>query len=266
MTTQEDLEILIENATDEIQDIVEEIDDGDDHEEQLGQLFSDLCKNYRRRATAWFFLEADTAVFCGDLFKSGQAFLYFLKQVGENSAIDKYPLTTGRSTPFFDAIASQDMALACVIAQNSSQTFSEGDEYEDDFYYYHFLMQLYFFEAEKKQLAEILDRFSSVVTQESAYKADICKALLEKEPEGFNENLNKLLLAHKDTYERYREQEKEQDEIIDTEGNISIEGLALIRLAEIRDIITAKEYRLIPGVARHIVALISMPEDAWKCP
>ncbi|NOZ52462.1 MAG: hypothetical protein GXP08_04860 [Gammaproteobacteria bacterium] len=266
MATEEDLEILVENATDEIQDIVEEIDDGDDFEAQLGQLISDLCTRYRRRAAACFFLEADTGAFYRDLFKSAQAFLYFLKRASEDSAIDRYPLTTGRSAPFFDAIAGQNMALARAIAQHSPQTFADGDEYEDDFFYYHFLMRLYFFETDKKELTSILGQLSSAVTQESTYKAGICKALLGKDSEGFNENLSTLLLAHQGTYDRYREQEIEQDDIIDVESNISIEGLALIRLAEIRDIVTAKEYRLIPGISRHGTALLPMQEDAWKTP
>ena len=266
MATPEDLEIFIENTTDELQDFIAEINDGEELDAQLGQLFSDICTNYRRRAIAWLLLEADTAAFSRDLYNSAQAFLFFLNQARDNSAIDRYPLTTGRSAPFFDAVASQSNDLAKSIALNSKQVFSEGDEYEDDFYYHYFLMQLYLKEVDEKSLAKILDRFSSEVTGESSYKLAICKALSDQDSQLFNDSLNELLLAHQETYHRYREQEKEHDEIIDTEGNISVEGLALVRLAEIRHMMTAKEYPLIPSLAKQTSPMVSQPEDAWKSP
>ena len=266
MVRPSEIETYIENFSFNIGEIVEQLSLMNKDNELYSELFSDICANYRRMGIAILLLEADVDAFYHCLFKSAQAFLAYLNIAKTNPSTDRYHLATGRSSPLFDAIVCQDLNTAKEISKLTRHAFSSGEEYEDDFCYFYFLMQLYFLQASSGELEKTLQQFQGAVKNHSSARLDLCKSLLEKDEKQFNLALMDLIDAHKERFAVYRKKENELPEIIDTCSNIYIEGIALVWLAELRDMTTEKEYSLIPSIARLPMKQPYPPRDSWRQP
>ena len=265
MLPQSDLEIHIDNLNDTLGDLLGEFPTILSDHERVDEWFLSVCQCYRRRGIAALLLECQVDVFHQNLFKSGSACLAYVQLLHENSALEPYHLSTGRITPLFDAIVACDPLGAKEIARLTPHTFSKGNEYEDDFCYFYFLMQLGFLESSQEALSRTLSRFEEVISQDSTNRFHLCKALLSKDGDGFYEAMDEFLLSRKARIEKYRENESEDPIYLDTEGNISIEGLALVRLAEMREMTTEEEYMFIPSLARRPRAEGKYPSrNTWR--
>ncbi|MFY0562676.1 Imm49 family immunity protein [Archangium lansingense] len=169
----------------------------------------------------------------------------------------------GKSRPFFDAVAAGDYEGAALIARHSRRSWAQGEEYEEDFLFVDFLMKLFFLDAPARDCEALLERYEACLQGAEDLRLDICKALLSADSEAFNEALERFLEARKDSLEEMAETQTFPEEMRATEWNLSVEGVALARLAERKGLRTEEEYLHVPSLAREDEPM-SFHEDSWK--
>lgn len=221
------------------------------------ELIDSICYNYRVKGICSFFMEGLPRVLHSNLQKSGAAFLHFLTLAKDAEKI------TSKAAPFFDAIACKDFDIARQIGVYSRQTWNHEEEYEDDFLYVFFLIKKFFLDAEDKEGISIIKDFEAVLEGAHSARLDICKAFVDHDEQAFDQALNSLIMEH----EEYYRSGAERDEIIEeewaTEGQLFIEGLSLVRLAERIGFWTQENYLFIPSLARKDLSIVFEP-NSWK--
>lgn len=216
----------------------------------------EFCTNYRVLGIGAFFLYGDAICFGKYLYKSGRAFLHFL------GAADDAVKVTGRSKPFFDAICAVDFDGAREIALRSRRTRSPDYEYEEDFLFVHFLMRRFFEGCPDDEARDLLDRWDKALEGAADERLGVCKALLAKDDEAFDEAIDLFLSAEEARYDDLAESESLTDAILSTEGKLSVEGLAMVRLAERSGMKTRRDYLFIPSLVRPL-SPPTWPPDIW---
>ena len=218
-----------------------------------------FCGNYRRRGICSLFLDGVPILLHRDLQKSGGAFLSYLKGARPADVI------TSKAAPFFDAIACKDLGTARMIAERLPRNWNREEEYEDDFLYVFFLMKSFFLDGTEQENGDIVDRYGKLLEGASEVRLDLCQALLRKDNIAFEEAVHSLILQQADILRQRLNRGEIIDEEWAVEGQFFVEGLALIRLAELRGFTTERNYRFIPSLAIESAALNLDPES-WKDP
>lgn len=224
---------------------------------QIEQCKDVLPVEFRRRGISLFLLEAKPQDLHIDLQKSGASFAYFLESEFD---IEK---VTGKLNALFCSIACKDFDTAIRITKNANSTWEKSFEYEDDFFYFNFIKAL-LLKAKKEEVEAILKNFKNAVNDpEDDLRFSICTALFKQQEEAFEQALGGLIEELKKKYEEAPDDDRVLEEEWATEGAIFIEGLALIRLAEMQSIPTQSNYLFIPDLAIQTQAP-SFDPDSWK--
>jgi hypothetical protein len=228
--------------------------------EPVGWAFARVCRNYRVRGCAMFFLSGRAESLHRDLQRSGAAHAYFAAHAADEDKV------TSRAGPFFDAIACGDEAVARVISQHSPPESRPDREHLDDFLYVHLLMQRFFLGASKAKAASILSKFEEVAEEGAASaRLDVCRALLAEDGDAFHAAFVSLIDEHRTWYETGVRKGRIPEEEWAIDGCLFVEGLALLRLAQSARIPIAGEYPLIPSLAL-VPPRMSYAADAWRAP
>lgn len=223
-----------------------------------------VCRAYRRRGIARFFMTGDAAEFLEDLQKSGTAYLYFLRRAAPGEII------VSKSDPLFDAICAWDLETAQSIAAIlDSVIFLPGEEYEDDYLFILFLIKRFFTRAADGVLGGLIDRMVELCDGKPTPRVRLCGILSDRSPEEADP-LAAILSDRIDEYDAASESLRAVDAIVEedwtTTGQLFIEGLAVIRLVERRlGIEVPQRFRLIPSLARRW-APIAYGESNWRTP
>jgi hypothetical protein len=218
-----------------------------------------FCQYFRIKGIGNVLLRGLTESLFPELGKSGRAFLFFLQNRGDDLK------ATGLSAPFFDAVCANDLACARDIATHSRQTWNPDLEYEDDFLFVWFLMQLFFLNASADDCRQILARHLGATGQDDNPQYRLSLALLNSEEAVFRDGLVAYLQAEKAAYRQLERSGQLEEEVLATEPYLSVPGLALIRLAELRGIRVPERQKGISTVARRPPAIAFAP-DAWRRP
>jgi hypothetical protein len=216
-----------------------------------------FCRNYRRRGICSLFWEGLPQLLHRDLQKSGAAFSYFLKTVRNTEKI------TSKAAPFFDALACRDFDTARELSRNSRHSWNQEEEYEDDFLYVFFVMKKFFLDGTDQEMWAILSRYEDLLDGADDARLDLCKSFLENDDSTFAEALNALITQHEEYYRRGIERDEILEEEWATEGQLFVEGLALVRLAEVQGFRTDRNYLFIPSIAIDH-APVGFDADSWK--
>jgi hypothetical protein len=247
------LPIFVDNALAENEELLSEVLSA---RCPLGTIVT-FCRNFRIAGIGDLFLTATSRTFHQRLHQSGRAFAHFLSRAEEARQ------RTSRALPFFDAIACGDLEGAGLIARDARHTWAQGEEYEEDFLFVEFLMQHFFLRASSEDCQALLKRYAKALQDAEDIRLEICRALLEKDEQAFGKSLEQFLLEREDYYELLAEQESVEDEERFTEGLLSVEGLALVRLGESQGLATEEDYLHIPSIAREPPPT-GLPPDSWR--
>ncbi|MFY2560371.1 Imm49 family immunity protein [Corallococcus terminator] len=251
----EHLPIHIRNALKENRDVLPRV--------LAGQLsFRSMlafCGNFRIAGIATLFLTGLSEGLHRHLHRSGRAFLHYLQKAPENE------LRTSQALPFFDALSACDFDGAAEIARRSRRTWAQDVEYEEDFLFVEFLMQHFFLDTGPAQGEALLERYEKSLQGAEDVRLELCRALLHSQEVPFNECLERFLSERRDRLEELSESRTVADELLATEWSFSVEGLALVRLAERKGIPTEVEYPHVTSISRERPPG-SIPEDAWSRP
>jgi hypothetical protein len=218
-----------------------------------------FCQWYRIRGICSLFLEGRPDSFLADLHRSGRAFLHYLTYAPMNQK------ATSRAAPFYDAIASGDVDCAREITRHSRLTWNADVEFEDDFQFVLFLMKHFFLDGDPGECASILGRLEAVLEGAPNPHFDLGHALTVNDAARFGSGLGDLLESHEARYQKLISDEMISPEEAETESKLCVEGLALVKLAEAKNIPLDEDYLLIPSVARER-ASIAFRADDWLRP
>jgi hypothetical protein len=219
----------------------------------------EVCRQYRRRGIASLLLRAEAHTFHRDLQRSGAAYAAFLDWVAMGSR------TVSKATPFFDAVASGDTAVATLIAERTATDPGLEEEYEDDFLYFRWLMGRFYLRQDSGSLDSLLNRYETLLDGAEDVRWLICKALQSGDPQKFDAALQTLISQREADYADGMEADDFLEEEWATEGYIFVEGLALLRLALQLGFALQREYLFIPSqVVRSQAA--SFDAAAWMSP
>ncbi|MFY2561078.1 Imm49 family immunity protein [Corallococcus terminator] len=216
----------------------------------------DFCGSLRLAGIGSLFLDGDSEGLLTRLAQSGRAFAFALSKLDDGSK------RTSQCLPFFDAVAAGDFEGATRVARQARRHWAQGEEYEEDFLFVELLMQRFFLEAERSSCEALLVRYEQALQGTEDVRWGLVKALLEEDGAAFGAALSLYLSERRDRIQRQVKKERMPPELAVTEGYFSVEGLALVRLAERVGLETDEDYLHIPSTAREPLPA-SFREDSW---
>ncbi|CAM3550143.1 immunity 49 family protein [Corallococcus sp. ZKHCc1 1396] len=204
----------------------------------------DFCRNYRVAAICSLLLAASAEDFHRFLRKSAAAFAFY-------SARKSPAFTLPRAlAPAMDALACGDFEAAATIFQQVGDTWDPGTEYEEDFLYARFLGAHFFGAPDPARDAGWVDRYAELVGTRDDARLSVLRAFLAGDAERFEQGLEQLLSERARRYQRLAAKQAIPLWESSTEGYISIEGLALLALAERKGLHTRTDYLHVPALVR----------------
>jgi hypothetical protein len=217
--------------------------------DQLGRLSYELAHKFRSLAIMLLLSQGSTGLFLHNLMRAGRAREVYLQRLHAAGIASDHFAACGRCAPLLDAIAAGDLERARRIAQLSPTALLAG-EYEDDHHYAQLLHRLIQEPPPEQECESILERFETFLDGQANPRLDIARALVQRDAAAFEDALAALL----DEFERRIEQAKERAQLEEpvtlAQREVCVEALALLRLAGLRGLPTASEYRYCPSLAR----------------
>jgi len=249
----ENLEAYIENAENYLKSYTTVAKD-----RQLTQMeLLEACAMFRQRGICSLLLFGEPKTYHINTMQSASIYSQGIQKLNDSEIV------TSRAKPFYDAIGSMYFDCAKVIAQNSSMEWKPDYEYEDDFLYVKFLMQYFFLDSGKIECEKILDGYEKSLEGANDIKLEICRSYISSDNALFEENILELLEQISDDIESKIEQETMPEEVWAGIRYFSNEGLALLRLAELKGFNTGVRYPLVPAIVRDDPKIKYNP-NAWQ--
>ena len=216
----------------------------------IGYTFEELSTQFQVLGICQLLEYADIAEFRVNLVRSGYSKRYFLRKSEEQENTDDHHLALSRSEAFLDTIAADHLELAQEIARLSLRKWVADWEYEDDYYYYYFLhtVVIAYDNLPKTQLKSILNKFESSLEGLGSLRFEICKSILARDKENFHENFKSLLETISIAQEEKRQIVESYEYLFWPRSFISVEGFALLKIAELVGIQCIEEYPLCPNM------------------
>ncbi|AEI64906.1 Imm49 family immunity protein [Corallococcus macrosporus] len=178
------------------------------------------------------------------LHKSARAFIHHLRQVGTTAWM------ASKAAPFFDAVACGDDEAALELARLAPTAADRKGEFPEDFFYARFLMNSVLPDMTPQQASALLDSYERALEGAADSRLDACRALLTGNEEALNVALTQMMEERDSRYQKLAEKEVLAEELLATEAYISVEGLALTRLATLKGMSLPEEHLFIPSTAR----------------
>jgi len=225
----------------------------------------ELSAQHRVLAIADLLQRCDVDAWVFHLCASAQALLELHEQAAAGTKLLPRYLCGSKNIGLSAALAAGDLETARRLARVSPEHHDERFEYEDDFLLFRF-MQLALDRpaAADEELQAVIDRWEVVLEGGNSSAMEVCRALVQSDDDAFAEAFEELLATRDERLAELAETPSVDPKVLAPEGNVFVEGLALLRLAELRGIATGAEYRYLPSVAR-VPALDASPHPgAWR--
>lgn len=217
---------------------------------RLGGLSLELSDKLRAMAIMALLVKGDSDVFYHNLIRGGITRETYLQRL-KNEGINKdHHRASGRYESLLDAVAAGDMALARRIVELSPAEWQNGHEYEDDYCYAQILHRLIQETPPEQEIIPLLNQFEAYLEGEPSARLDVCKALMERNQNAFDEAFDALLEEQEAKIAADKARCQMEDPIVIAQRQVFVEGLAILRLAEMRGLTTQSEYRYCPSLSR----------------
>jgi hypothetical protein len=162
----------------------------------------------------------------------------------------------------FDALAAADQEAAAAIARASPSAWAVGEEYEEEVLVPEFVMQRFVLGGSPADGERLLARWRVAPQGSKDLPLPVCRAL-HRGAAGFDRALRSFLADRADQNEGRGEAGGVSPEVQSTEGSSSVEGLALLRIADAMSLPTGTNFPQVPSIARSMPAAAFDPE-AWR--
>jgi len=224
--------------------------------DEVGYIYERLSELFQALSICHLLEGLDTESFRENLVRSGFARQFFLRKSFESGNTKDRRLAISRTEAFLDALVSGYTPLWAGIDRFQPKKWHPDWEYEDDFAYFLFLHVLSVRSSEASaspNLKPVLDRFEVSLEGEKTPRFQICQSLLDKDPSGFQDALHQLMDEIEEKYEAKKARLLEPDPsqlVLWARSFVSIEGLALLRMAELMGMEVEEAFALCPPSAR----------------
>ena len=202
---------------------------------EMGGHCETLSRHYQALAICHFIENLDLAEFGINLRRSACAWRFFLERSGEEGNFHDPFLALSRTEAFFDALVGGSRPLAMDIAAASGADWNPEWESEAEFHYFRFLHLLL---AEPRgaeaDLGDELRRISIACGGRQSPRLAISRALMDKDAEAFRAGLEAMLEKKREMDRAYIWELPPGDPLAGPRSLLSLEGLALMRLALLR--------------------------------
>ncbi len=204
---------------------------------QIPDSYFTIAFSHRILALCELLVNADQQRYLHHLTCAGQARLAFLKEVAEKGleAEPKY-LLTSKNQGFAAALVAGDLKTAREIARLSAPEYSPGYEYEEDFQLYHFMQQFLLQPTKKAVHQPLLQRWDEILEGNGSGYLDACEGLVSNDEDTFKSGLESMIATREAEFEGYKELLTFDAGLYACEGKVFMEGLAVLRLAELANI------------------------------
>ena len=211
--------------------------------------FSELSQGY---AICMLLGESDEEQFREHLRRSACANRYFRRKSAEQGNQDDRHLGLSRSEAFLDALAAGEMDLARDIARLSPTVWRSGWEYEDDFCYFRLLyaMLQQGTQFSPRDAEPLLERFEQILEGDPSPRWSICRAMADRDEMFLGESLRELLDEKAARDDARRPSIVGSNFLFWPQSFVSIEGLAILRLASLVGVSLTDPFPLCPEEAR----------------
>jgi hypothetical protein len=224
--------------------------------ESMGDLYMNISRGYRGMGIYDLLINASTDGYYYGLIQSGLTRKHYLTQCGREDLLGEPGRIASFADPFFDALAANQVKLAREIGRLSGAQWMEGFEYEDDFAHARFLYGLVSAESSSEAgLQAVLDQFAEALEGKRSERLELCQALLLRDQVRFDE----AFAAFLDVYDSQHEQlarsassAESREFTFEANRRVSVEGLAMLRIAESLGLTTQEEYLLCPSIVRDV--------------
>ncbi len=218
--------------------------------EELGQLSIQISRQFRALAIINLVAQSDSDHFFHNLIRSGRARATYLSRIRQSGRTTDYHYASGRCEALLDAISAGELGLARRIASLSPGEFQEGREYEDDYCYAQILIKLIQTPPLDMEVSPLLERFAAYLEGKSDGRLEVCRSLLTGKQAEFDLSFASLLEEREGKIFGDENRGQLEDVEVIAERRVFVEGLALLRLAEMRGLSTEREYKYCPSLAR----------------
>ena len=217
---------------------------------KVGDLSLEVSYKLRTLAVLALLGKASTDGFVHSCTRAARARRLYLRRLADANIDRAHHRVSGRYEPLLDAIAASDMTLVGEIERLSPADFRPPDEYEDDYCYAQLLQRLCRDRVPEADLELLLERFDRYLDGDINPRLPVCRALVERNEDRFAEAFDELLATFGKTIQRNVDRGQLEDVHVLAQRQVSIEGLAILRLADRRGIPTEREYLYCPSLAR----------------
>lgn len=209
------------------------------------EVILDLSRYFRCIGCGKLLARYDVDEYLHSLYKSAKIYQYMLDNRTNNPDMDKYYLCKSKGLPLLDVLAVSEFQLAQTMAKTMTSTWTKNMEDKDDFIYFDMITDLIQDKLDTKFLKEKLEDFEEALEGCESDRFKIIESIIEINSCGFNEALHNMIEKRKELISQWND----SDHIFNlTEGNIFIEGIALIQIAKKFEIEILDDYQYIPNI------------------
>jgi hypothetical protein len=219
---------------------------------QLGEELEKLSACFQALGICHLLESADIDKFTENLVRSGHARRYFLRKSQAEGNHDDRHLAISRSEAILDSLAAGHLQLAQEIVQLSRDSWMPSGEYEDDFCYYRFIHLIVLAPRPllEQDLKNTVGQFEKSLEGAGSARLEICKAILTQSAEDFSAALEALLEQQQDENDQKRPTVLDSGFLFWPRTFVSVEGLALLRLADLVGLGIDGEFPRCPEIGR----------------
>jgi len=222
--------------------------------------------SYRILAISHLLADGDSAVFRRLMAKAGHSRLDYMRGLKDAEPQDKSYWCGSKNVGFFHSLVAGDLDTANELAALAPRTHTKGVEYEEDFLFSHFCQQLLTASDDSESLQRICDRWDEVLEGKGSPKLNVSRAFLAADDTAFDEALDEMITEYEQAMADWRTRTDYREDLGATEGNLFVNGLAILRLAEIRGLHPRDEHPFMPSMAR-VPLDDSLPSfNLWRDP
>jgi hypothetical protein len=215
----------------------------------LGALSLEVGAKLRAMALITLLSGADPNPYCHNLIRSGAARETFLRRCVAEGRPDLRHYAAGKVDPVIDAVAAGDFALARRIGEAGPVAFRDGYEYEDDFCFSRLLSEFASGRPDPGLVQSLCARFEAYAGGAADARLDVCRAFASRDAEAFAEAFEERLDERKREIQADKARRQLEDPGVLANRRVFVEGLALLRLAELQGMPTEANYPMCPSVA-----------------
>ncbi len=216
---------------------------------QLGDLCDELSTKFRALGIMVLLAEANSDLFLHSLMRSAQVRIAYYEAMHRHGMTDDFFMSAGHYQPVLDALASGDVGLVHHIAALSPQDIRPG-EYPDDHYHAQILFRLASNTVPTtSDFTPLLDAYANEVAS-FCPRLSLLRSLIARDQSEFDTAFSEFIDEVDTAIAKDIERSQHETPVVLAQRAVSVEGLAMLRLATKQGLTTERETLYCPSLAR----------------